>query len=190
MKKILFLDHDGVLCLPTEFGNRFRKRRRDKVVMVYSPFEDSELSLHVKYRFDNFNQKAIKVLNEIIQQTDAEIVVTSDWRLYANLEEMGEYYESQGIIKKPIGFTKLLQYCDQPDESFWLYKWDLEQSRVVEINQWLKDNPDVTHWVAVDDLNLGKHAGDWGLNNFVHTNRKFEGIKQCGVKDKIIKFLS
>jgi hypothetical protein len=28
------------------------------------------------------------------------------------------------------------------------------------------------------------------LTNFVWTNRDYEGIKQCGIKDKIIKYLS
>jgi len=29
----------------------------------------------------------------------------------------------------------------------------------------------------------------WGLDNFVHTPRSGEGIKQSGIKEKIIKFL-
>jgi hypothetical protein len=30
---------------------------------------------------------------------------------------------------------------------------------------------------------------DWGLDNFVLTPRGYEGIKQSGVKDKILNFL-
>jgi hypothetical protein len=30
----------------------------------------------------------------------------------------------------------------------------------------------------------------WGLTNFVLTPRSYEGIKQSGVRDKIIKFLN
>jgi hypothetical protein len=38
--------------------------------------------------------------------------------------------------------------------------------------------------VAVDDMNLSK------LENFVMTTKPYnEGIKQSGIKDKIIKFL-
>jgi hypothetical protein len=29
----------------------------------------------------------------------------------------------------------------------------------------------------------------WGLENFVHTPRSYEGIKQSGIKEKIINFL-
>jgi hypothetical protein len=76
----------------------------------------------------------------------------------------------------------------------------LEQSRSLEINQYLKDHPEITNWVAVDDLNMGiphTHESwgemtmdDWGLTNFVHTPKSSEGIKQSGVKEKIIKILN
>ena len=86
--KVIFLDHDGVICLSTEWGSRFKnKEGLDSI-------------------FDRFYDKAIKALNQIIEETDCEIVISSDWRFHANLEELGEYYTSQGISKKPIGFTK------------------------------------------------------------------------------------
>jgi hypothetical protein len=104
------------------------------------------------YRFDNFDKKAIKVLNSILEETDAEIVVSSDWQNFATLEELGEYYESQGIIKRPIGVTKevgALEFDDLEDFP-WLRQFDLEQHRSLEILQWLKYHPEVTKWVAVD----------------------------------------
>jgi hypothetical protein len=155
----------------------------------------------VEYRFDDFDQKAVSVLNEILDETDAEIVVSSDWKHWSTVEEMGEYYEMQGIKKKPIDFTKNLGQCSfQDKKSFqWSYTYDLEQSRYVEITQYLMDHPEITHWVAVDDLHMGKHVenskygafdrDDWGLTNFVWTPRPSEGIKQLGVKDKILKYL-
>ena len=152
----------------------------------------------VEYRFDNFDKKAIKILNEILEKTGAEIVVSSDWRLYATLDELGEYYLSHGIIKAPIGITnKKLIDCDVPNNFVWSRTWDLEQTRSLEIHQYLKDNPQITHWVAVDDLNMGKTGLDysiefehsWGLENFVYTPLSTEGIKQSGIKEKIVKYL-
>jgi hypothetical protein len=47
--KILFLDHDGVICLSSEWGSRFKnKEGLDSV-------------------FDRFNEKAVRVLNQIIE---------------------------------------------------------------------------------------------------------------------------
>jgi hypothetical protein len=189
--KTIFLDHDGVICLLTEWGSRYKKQqkwgeRNTSISMNEIPLE---------YRFDNFNQKAINILNEILEETGAEIVVSSDWKNFATLEEMGEYYESKGIIKKPIAFTLNLGDCTWHNEDVWVWspKWNLEMSRVIEIRQYLHDHPEITHWVSIDDLNMGKNGEswkDWGLDNFVLTPNGNEGIKQSGIKEKIIKFLN
>lgn len=188
--KVIFLDHDGVICLSHNQGNRFKKRAKDRV--YGNPRE-----LPVEYRFDNFDKGAISILNEIISITNCEIVVSSDWRFWANLEEMGDYYQSKGIIKRPISFTKSLGEFEDPKDFIYEVNWDLEQCRSLEIKNWLKENPQVTNWVAVDDLNMGKvgkryhkdFVHDWGLDNFVLCSRSNEGIKQLGVKEKILKYL-
>ena len=194
--KVIFLDHDGVICLSGEWGGRVKKQQK-----AGRKLTQSVLSLPVDARFDNFNKKAIDVLNEILEETSAEIVVSSDWKRWATVEEMGEYYESQGIKKNPIAFTKSVNDCTCYNEHTfaWSPRWLLEQERSIEINQYLVDHPEITHWVAVDDLNMGipqKHESwgdmemDWGLTNFVLTPKGSEGIKQSGIKDNIIKFLS
>jgi hypothetical protein len=186
--KVIFLDHDGVICLSDNWGNRFKKQKEwgnRKLSM-------SPLSMPVEYRFDNFDEKAVKVLNEILEETGAEIVVSSDWKRWATVGEMGEYYESKGIIKKPIAFTDSILYDDYNDFP-WHNKWELEQTRSLEISQYLGQNSVITHWVAIDDLNMSLSDVDgksWGLKNFVLTPVNREGIKQSGIKEKIIKFLS
>ena len=193
--KVIFLDHDGVICLSTEWGGRYKKQKKwGELRLSTTPTQ-----IPMEYRFDNFNKKAIKVLNEILELTGAEIVVSSDWKRWATVEEMGEYYESQGIIKKPIAFTPNLSECNNYGEDFpWSRQWDLEQTRAIEIKQYLIDHPEITHWVAVDDLNMGAPYTDpdwgdmdrdWGLTNFVLTPKSREGIKQSGIKESILKFL-
>ena len=195
--KVIFLDHDGVICLATEWGGRFKKQRE-----AGRKLSQSVASLPIMSRFDNFNKKAIKVLNSILEETGAEIVVSSDWKRWADVEEMGEYYESQGIIKKPIAFTPNLGQCTwyisaYPAGFIWSREWELEQTRSIEIRQYLIDHPEITHWVAIDDLRMGKtgldysveYTHEWGLDNFVETPLGSEGIKQTGIKEKILKFL-
>jgi len=171
-KAILFLDHDGVICLSSEWGGRFKKKGYDN---------NPETPLDI--RMDNFNAKAVKVLNEIIEETGCEIVISSDWKRWGTLEQMKEMYITRGI-KPPIDYTPDLKDFNEGEYS--LLKWRnlYDTIRVHEINEYLKNNPDVTHWVAVDDMNLSD------LENFVMTTRPHnEGIKQCGLKEKIIKFL-
>jgi hypothetical protein len=191
--KVIFLDHDGVICLATEWGGRHKKQRE-----YGRKLSQSIESLPVHARFDNFNKKAVSILNEILERTNAEIVVSSDWKRWASVDEMGEYYEQQGIIKKPIAFTKSINDCEVPTDFQFSPKFDLEQERHFEILQFLNDNPQITHWVAIDDLNMGKvrkHETwgdmdlDWGLDNFVHTPKSREGIKQSGIKEMVLEFL-
>lgn len=155
--KVIFLDHDGVICLPPQWGGRY-KHRHDQ------PNIDSI--------FDKFDTKSIKVLNSIISETDCEIVVSSDWRLHCSLDQMKELYKMRGIIKSPIDYTPITPF-----------DMELENMRCNEIMSWLKSNPGVTNWVAVDDMNLSE------LSNFVRINNVYEGIKKLDIKPKIIKFL-
>jgi hypothetical protein len=191
--KILFLDNDGVICLSNNWGGRTKKWAKYRSENPDGGKEKKDAP--VEYRFDDFDKKAIKVLNEIIEETGCEIVVSSDWKLHATLEELGDYYESQGIIKRPIALTPNIQNCTVHGNVFiWSPRWDLEQTRTIEIRQYLHDHPEVTHWVSVDDLNMGKIGepwkDEWAIDNFVLTPKSNEGIKQSGVKEKIIKFLT
>ncbi len=124
--KILFLDHDSVICLSTEWGSRFKNKEG---------FDSL---------FDRFNDKAIKTLNQIIEETDCEIVVSSDWRFHCTLEQMKELYKIRGIKKSPIDYTR-------NDLDWKLFKDihpgnELEMTRCFEIQDWLKEHPEVTHW--------------------------------------------
>lgn len=201
--KVIFLDNDGVICLANNWGSRHKKQKEwggRKLSMANS-------EIPIQYRFDNFDKKAVDVLNSILEETAAEIVVSSDWRLYANLEELGNYYQEQGIIKKPIAYTEVFHYTNWanlkilPEDFPWERNSSREQERHFEILKWLNDNStklNIEQWVAIDDLHMGKYGinssygkfdRDWGLSNFVWTPNDFEGIKQSGIKDKILNYL-
>jgi hypothetical protein len=172
--KVIFLDNDGVMCLRSEWGGREKKMMKWFHKNPNEPkfINNPNIPAHIK--MDNFNRGAVDVLNSIIRETDAEIVISSDWKLHCSLQQLRYMFIQYGVIKSPIDKT--------PN-----YKSDvfigLGKSRVEEIKMWLNDNKNVTHWVAIDDLNLSE------LSNFVWTKRSNEGIKQTGIKDKIIKFL-
>ena len=197
--KVLFLDNDGVICLSNNWGGRTKKWAKYRSANPDSSNEKKDAPVSV--RFDDFDKKAIKILNEIIEQTGCEIVVSSDWRLHATLEELGDYYISQGIIKRPIAVTDIFKDLFPKEWNAFRFRAELELERSMEIGHWLENHPEVTHWVAVDDLNmssefLSKYFSDGesdknpGLSNFVLTPRSSEGIKQSGIKEKIIKFLT
>ena len=162
--KIIFLDIDGVICLSREWGSRKRKIKRWEL-------EGGEGNPPVNIRFDDFNKIAVDVLNDIILTSDADIVISSDWRLYATLSEMKDLFNQFGVIKEPIDFTPELQTSTKH-----------ANIRVDEINLWLSKHSDIKKWVAIDDMDLSD------LDNFVKC-REREGLKQCNISSKILKFL-
>ena len=197
--KILFLDNDSVICLSNNWGGRSKKWSKYRSAYPNSSKEMKDAPVSV--RFDDFDKKAIKILNEIIEQTGCDIVVSSDWRLHATLEELGDYYISQGIIKRPVDVTDIFKDLFPKEWNAFRFRAELELERSMEIGHWLENHPDITYWVSVDDLNmnsefLSKYFSDGesdknpGLSNFVLTPKSSEGIKQCGIKEKIIKFLT
>ena len=197
--KVIFLDHDGVICLSNNWGGRMKKQKKYGRKLSQGIGE-----LPLDARFDDFDKKAIEVLNFILEETGAEIVVSSDWKRWATTEELGVYYEQQGIIKKPIDctpyFKDLMRDGKVPKIGEFDYRYfeSLEQERHFEILDYLKNHPEITHWVAIDDLGMGidvvytdgqEDQRYWGLSNFVWTAIPLEGIKQSGKKEKILEFL-
>ena len=181
--KVIFLDNDGVICLHAQWGGRKRKASK------FSKLNPGVI-VPVEHLFDDLDIKAVRILNKILIETGAEIVVSSDWKTKASLEELSHIYKLHGVIKSPIDFTPNF-------DSGVIYRTakQLASDRCVEINMWLEAHPEVTKWVAIDDLDLSEKFGaisgnlHTGLKNFVHTTKQTEGIKQSGIKEKIIKFL-
>ena len=195
--KVVFLDNDGVVCLHNNWGTRNKKRQKAGVSARTSP---SELS--VDLRFDNLDKKAVRILNEILEESGAEYVVSSDWRFHATLEELGDYYLSQCVVKRPLDSTGMFKDLFPKQWASLRFRADLELERYMEVENWLEKHPEVTHWVAVDDLNmsvefLSTHFSNAnsesdvkpGLTNFVLTPKSTQGIKQNGIKEKILHFL-
>ena len=172
--KAIFLDNDGVMCLSTEWGGRDKKIKKWKLQNPDSAGYVNDRSIPASVRMDNFNAKAVKVLNDILDATGAEIVVSSDWKLHCTLSQLQEMFLLYGVSKAPIATTPnhVLKSMDE-----------IESTRVAEIKEWLDNHPEVEKWVAIDDLDLS------ALESFVHTKRMKEGIKQSGIKEQILKRL-
>jgi hypothetical protein len=176
--KVLFLDIDGVIALDTQFCMN-RKKFHFK--------NPKARALRIPYPFD---KSAVDVLNNILQDTKATIVLSSDWRLYWNLEDTRKIFEFNGVIKSPEFYTEKLKDFDLHTSEMFTHKGWSERIRCLEICKFLEDHPEITHWVVVDDLNMSNEFLKPGLDNFVLIPRSDEGIKQCGIKEKIINFLN
>ena len=159
--KILFLDHYGVLNLSKNIITRTE---------LSMPAEDEFNDVDV---FDDFDKDAVDILNNIIEITGAEIVISSDWKRHTTLDGMCEFYQKQGIKKLPLDYTTWL-----PGESTY------HEQRATEINTWLEQHPETTQWAAIDDL----YMGTW-LTNFVWTKNVHVGIKDITVQQQLLDIL-
>jgi len=167
MKKVIFLDIDGVLALHNNFFTNsatFQKKR------------EWAKRLNVPYGWD---AKAVKALNIVIEKTDAEIVLSSDWRLHWDLTELKEIFDAHFVSKFPIAIT---------DKEGKYSMSSLERNRVGQIEEFVTSNP-IHKWIAIDDMHLAQWAKLDIADRFVRTNQ-MEGIKQSGLKERIIKMLN
>ena len=179
MKKIIFLDHDGVMCLTG--GERFAKTK--KWLKQYG----TEFPVPIYCRMDNFDKKAIKILNEVLEKTEADIVVSSDWKLHCTIEEMQELYKHYGISKTPIAFTPDFKIVNANLHDFYDHVGQRDTIRMEEIKLYLEKNH-VDKWVAIDDIDLKQLDTVYGEKKFVHV-KWTEGIKQSGIKEKVLSIL-
>lgn len=154
---IIFLDIDGVLATVKQFNLT----------------HNSKTWIH-KYNCYPFDSKCVRVFNEILEKTDADIVISSDWRLYYTLEELSDIFKINGVVKSPIDITPY-------------HKTSALRPNIVrgnEILEYVHDNI-VDDWIAIDDMDMYYWLGD----HFFMCNSEWEGIKQSGLKEKILNYL-
>lgn len=133
MKRIIFLDIDGVLATPKQYATRRTK--------LYKK-DSTAAGLGIPYLFD---EKCVIAFNRFIRMNDVEIVLSSDWRIHFNLEEIDTIFKLNGVAKSPFSFTEIFEKETLSE--------DLETIRVREIKAWLiKNQPHL--WCAVDDMDL------------------------------------
>jgi len=84
MSKLIFLDFDGVLNCLTYF-------KSEKFLEETKGMSDTELML--KYIWYHIDPTRVALLNNLIKETKAEVVVSSSWRLHYSIEELNRFRE-------------------------------------------------------------------------------------------------
>lgn len=115
--KILFLDLDGVVN-SLDWWHRRGPRRK----LGHDPV----------YEID---PRAVARLNEIVDRTGADVVISSAWRKLHSLPDIARYLEQRGFRGRVVGVTPTLPFSP----------------RGHEIASWLRDHPYVRRFVILDD---------------------------------------
>lgn len=153
--KIIFLDFDGVMDT-AYYSHVLGKEGRsdnDEFGAVFDP-------------------NCVKNLKEIVDKTNAEIVVTSSWKSLMSYEDLLNMWEQRGLPGFVIDMTPSSPEC---------------KHRGDEIDAWLKECKDKCQYVILDDFdesNFKEHQ----LSRLVVVN-PYHGLDE-NVAERAIKLLS
>jgi len=154
----IFLDIDGVLATSHQYNTNRKK-------------------WHEMYDCYRFDEKCVKVFNQILDNISSPIIIlSSDWGKKYSIEVMNEIFKWNTVNAVVTDIT--------PD--LWGIKFtslaQLEDCRADEILKYVHEHQ-IENYIAIDDLDLSPWISD---EHFVRTPRVSEGIKQSGIKDKIL----
>lgn len=149
--KTIFLDIDGVLNHELFYrGYSIHKREMGKRNQGIRDF------------ISEIDRGSVEILNELIKQTDAKVVISSTWRISRTVDELKDIFSHFNFVGEIIGCTPHFDYVDSV--------------RGNEIRSWIRTNENLlgeksynySSYVIFDDDSDMLY---WQRNNFIHVDR-------------------
>jgi hypothetical protein len=132
MDKVIFLDIDGVLNTKWWYTQIDRNTPKDKYGYTFDP-------------------RSVANLKKIIDETGADIVISSSWKSFG-LPELEDMWQERRLPGKLIGITPN-SVSDEMLLNADLDHMELFHIRGMEIKEWLdKHGKNVSHYVIIDDM--------------------------------------
>lgn len=139
--KIIFLDIDGVLNCETAYITGYCK-----YINTFGK------------QYQQFYPPSKSLLNRLIEETEAKIVISSTWR-HSGLDHMKRVWESEGMSGEIIDITPTI-YSNLRNSSY-----SVSTPRGVEIDYWLKSKKFYqTFWSKEHQL---KSMEESGIDNYI-----------------------
>ena len=131
-RKIIFLDIDGVLNTKWWYTQMDRNTPKDKYGYAFDP-------------------NAVANLKRILDETGADIVISSSWKSFG-FSELEEMWQDRGLPGELIGITPN-SVSDEMLLNADLDHIELFSIRGMEIKEWLsRHGKRVSHYVIIDDM--------------------------------------
>ena len=217
--KIVFLDIDGVLQ-PTWSRNRFEHiheiedvarqletKKSDYEYYAYvtagqgphgAPYSQNIRRYNFAAVYFDWSKSAVDYLADILEKSDAKIVISSDWRdegeyavkMFLSVYGLDKYYYGlvdasyhvwvgDGCALRDFPRQKQVEkyfYSIRPEGQYF-------DSRASEIRDYLDQHPEVTSYVAIDDRRLGFPVE----GHFVHVRHGELGAEDCKLAKTLLQ---
>lgn len=148
--KAIFVDIDGPLAWGTWMDGEVE-------IEVFRNHVDS---IKIPYPWV---EEDCRALAEIVERTNSNIVVSSDWKKSYALRDLRAVFQNYGIRGDHIVDTT--SHYNPRGKMSSPPEWD----RACEIASWVKAFKP-KHWIAVDDMPLGHHFKELGIPKWRHVH--------------------
>lgn len=204
--KVIFLDIDGVLQ-PYNSRGRFEYEREKGLVNLRDELSDKFGVDYTQYHpydvgacYLDWDVDAVNNIKRILEETNAKIVVSSDWRDkeksykvrdFLKLWDMDKYwladnvYYNKDLMKDE---TEYLKSILEPGNT-----WGISH-RVAEILYYVANNDNIVNYVAIDDANLnsipkGHYVETNNLIKKEEADLVIEYLNAISNRDEILSFV-
>ena len=126
-KPIIFLNIDGVLI-----SENYILQNANNVSYLYDII-DGKIYM-------NFDPSKIKLINKIIEEVDANIVISSYWCTHSNLDNMKRIFKKYNLDNRIIGVVPYSNYKN----GYRINKWINKNKEIINIDDFaIIDNEDI-----------------------------------------------
>jgi hypothetical protein len=165
--KVIFIDIDGPLAWDT-----WKDGNVEITEMISHPFQ-------IPYPWV---QEDCDALAKIVRETDAQLVVSSDWKKFFNIHQLRSIFLHYGIPHWSVLDTTT--HFNPRRKMSSSSEWD----RACQIHSWVRCfRPH--HWVAIDDMPLKHHFKSLRISQWRHIQTDGDWGQGGRLRDKVDKVI-
>jgi hypothetical protein len=174
VKKVIFLDIGGVLKAESMRDSYERAKGGElnnlpNELYKINGIDYGKYSLfQVASIYYDWDKEAVSLLKDIMIKTGAKFVLSSDWRVTYGREAMYDFFAIHGLQDFYMDNTMFISRDMQQKyyQEYFSSTFGFLNLRAIEILEYVKKYPHITHYAVIDDINLAN-----GLeNHFVRTD--------------------
>lgn len=181
-ESFIILDMDGVVNYRSQRSAIYKAR--DNGDYNIGGWATPETIDQDRFAFDQIDAERVARVQSIATETNATIVISSDWRIHFTLDKLREWLKAKGLITPIIGATSELILGEDYNIKFSAR----DHGRLMEIEHWILTNvsteklPSTRLVILEDDWPMGR------LERYCVRTFDDEGLTNKGVA-KAIKIL-